>query len=183
MKINRRTFLKVTAITIVGIPAIVNAEEKPQWISFIERIPEPGQKILLANISGTFIAGGVAAKNIINYGKIPSNKVAFSIVKRDFERYIHTTNLDHTANLIYSNEGEEALKSRKWLKPIGKVKYEDWKCIYFCHYNNLYVKSQFVWLPVEEEYPIEIPPFSSQKQLPNYELPGNRSRWFKYLHA
>ncbi len=190
--LSRRTFLKAAAIAIVGTPTIANAKQKTieiekfQWISFMERIPEPGQKILLANISGTFIAGGVAAKNDVYYEEIPDNKIAFSIVRRDFERYIHTTNLDHTANLVYSDEGEKTLVSRKWLKPIGKVKYEDWKCIYYCHYNNLYVKSRFVWLPVNGEYPTKIPSFPTEltkKQSQKYTSPGCRSRWFEYLFS
>ena len=45
---NRRTFLKLTAISTVGLPTLpIMAKQKPRWIPLVRTLPKVGQRIAL----------------------------------------------------------------------------------------------------------------------------------------
>ena len=48
---NRRTFIKltgITTITVLTIPAF-SAPKRQKWISLVDQIPKPGQKVIMTN--------------------------------------------------------------------------------------------------------------------------------------
>ncbi len=166
---NRRTFLKLTTLT--GITAIstptllanIDQKESLKWISFADKIPEIGQKVIITNSKGRLMLGGrinktrkgaVAEVSQMNFYFTPINLIKDFIKRQDI-------GLSYSTYLIFSKEGEKIIKSRKWLSTNNNDIKRDYKNYRKQNSYGLvaYHKDYHYWMPVNGEYPINIPPF------------------------
>lgn len=155
---NRRKFIALTGITI-GLPSLSYAEKKPQWIKLLERQPKVGQKIILINrynhsYQNYDITGGIVKE--LDLGLSDKHQTALIHIEVDFMRYGQYPLTIGVASV----EGKEVIKSRRWLNLEGDRKFE----IYTRNNNSIihtrsYYLTNYYWLPVKGEYPIDIPPF------------------------
>lgn len=156
---NRRTFLKAIAVTTL-LPVLPLYAKKQQWIKLTDRLPEVGQKIILTNNIGrpNFEGGVIAESSHLEKRKDDEFHVTISMTKLDFVQCFKNPRQDIMINYVYSDEGEEAFRSRTWLETTVKKEYSYHKEIRCNHTYALYPRKEMVWLPVNGKYPINIPP-------------------------
>lgn len=193
---NRRTFLKTTAVTLttLAIPTLAKAKEKQQWISLKERFPEKGQHVVMLDVWPRAIHLKVGMVNSVNNHLLYHEYLGrYLLLQVDFSlyRYDYTSNCHYYLNLN-SNSAHYSTReilNTPWVNnklskngsfpefPMGLVPF----------YSNS--SSGQWWIPAPDRIPTTLPPFPScELKLPRtpkivgYNLPHHRDRWFSYLY-
>lgn len=163
--LNRRDFLKAAAIVTIGIPTLTNAKQKLRWILLTEQMPQPGQKVIFVNMYSEGFEGGVITypSHFRHKGDDEFN-VTIAMTRIDFVQCYRDKYKKSMIAYVYSDEGEEVLKSRSWLKSKVKREYSYHKPLYLNNTSARYRKKDLAWLPVNGEYPTEIPLLSKVKK-------------------
>ncbi len=161
----RREFLKLVGIMPIVTSTLSIVEQKPQWIRLTEQQPRIEQKIILLAYHDHYrnyygIGGGILKE--LDMGMSDKNHTAIISIAVDFIKYNGGSFLEHGAA---SKEGEKVIKSRKWLIPEKNSKFKIYRNSYqWKIHTRSYYLTHYHWLPVDGEYPIDIPP------IPNPEI-------------
>ncbi len=191
---NRRTFLKLTGAAIAGLivtpsikaePVILHGVDWQQdfadfgerrqrnhtlvWIPFTYATPQVGQKVLIASTSihSNYIRGGTVIDRYV--GTRDGSDFVTIPMKRDFSGRKRSD--DNCIFAVYSDEGKKAIATKQWLALDGHTKITDFsktedKYIDSPNYmGTCFLKSHHCWMPVEGEYPDNIPPIPQTKNM------------------
>ncbi len=157
---NRRTFLKATAITTmglpIGLPTFAKAKDKQQWIPFTEGVPKPGQKVIITSFPNVrdisyHIRGGVVKES--ETGIMHKDHANIYIIA-DFMKYGKTV----PSYYACSKEGKKTIQSREWLSSDKNPVIQYYLNPAWKKDITSYCLTNHFWLLVNGEYPVELPP-------------------------
>lgn len=158
---NRRTFLKTTAITATALP-LVGCEfkprtENPQWIKLLDQQPNIGQKILLINRHNhTYkhygLTGGIVKQ--LDIGLSDENNNVIIKIGVDFLTYGQDPVMVGSATA----EGKKIITSRKWCFFEDHDELSPYQCGDITTHTRTEHLTNCYWLDAEKGYPIDLPP-------------------------
>ncbi len=193
---NRRTFLKATALTIglPALPTIASVKQEQQWIPLREQMPEVGQNIVMFDVwEGMSTRLSVGQVKSIYLGW-PRNEYlgAYLFLNVDFRqyRYNHDGSLNGTYELTLNsnsaNYSAREILNTPWVKTKRLTEFPMKPIPFYCKSN---IKQW--WIPAPDRIPQTLPPFAidgqqwklfsehSPKQDDYVEIRGHRRWWIE----
>ena len=165
---NRRSFLKrVGVVSLLGFSNISFAKNKKElkWISLLDEQPKVGQKIIIGDrVLRSYLCSGTVNSPCKQHKW--SDDYVIIRLNRDIARRKHNQR-DEWIYSVLSTEGHKILKTKKWLGYHEKPSYvQDYINVETMirgskYEGTTYYKRYHYWIPIEGEYPDEIPNFPS----------------------
>ena len=170
MKINRRTFLKATAVVTIGIPTLpAIAKPKLQWISLSEQMPKTGQRILQVSpwiFRSSWDNKPLAIKHIIRVGK----RIRFNVddnlhlrLRMEFAITMDTHSWDRHNVLYYYKDFSERTRP-EICKELDKIEWTKYKEVREREYGitSLMANDGHYWMHIEDKIPTSITQFTKE---------------------
>lgn len=174
MKINRRTFLKATAVTVIGLPALpAIAKREQQWIPLKEQFPEKGQHIIMLEVwEGVCTQVEVGQVNSVcqpvEYNGKPLKPYAtylgkYLLLEIDFSLYRHDHNdplkghYDLSLNSNSANYSAKEILNTPWVKAERFVDFSMGLVPFYEGSSSIQC-----WMPVSNRLPQTLPPFPTE---------------------